>query len=139
MVRGGKCAGASGEGRVPVETFDVVAGGGIVGIAAAVAAREAGARTLLIEKAPHERRGAGDGRHGLIFSGRQMKSGGPADNAARPPHPPPHRRRRSQLAGSRRRYETVFALRAPAGSVARGAQGHKWREDVGAWSVKRRA
>lgn len=45
-------------GSVPVETFDVVvAGGGIAGIAAAIAAREAGARALLLEKAPRERRG----------------------------------------------------------------------------------
>lgn len=46
------------EGTVPREHGAVVvAGGGIAGIAAGIAAHEAGARVVLIEKAPRERRG----------------------------------------------------------------------------------
>ena len=59
--------GNSGEGRT-VDDYDVVVvGHGVSGLSAAIAARERGAETLMIEKSPREKRGGHTRHAGGIF------------------------------------------------------------------------
>jgi tricarballylate dehydrogenase len=116
-----------GRDAIPVETFDAVAvGGGIAGLSAALSGAEAGARTLLLEKAPRPERG-GNTR----FADAQVRFPHEADRyGARSYTPEAFRDDLMRLSRGRANAELVDVMARDAAGAVEWLAGHgvEWDE-----------